>query len=390
MKQKLNIFGAKRVIIIFVELSKENNHFYAMSSGYKENILKSDAEKFASIDDIVRKYGASRAYWVHVSGSGVLSRLIDRSTGYKDDIIINGDKDDFLFSSYTDGEKSAVSFVRKTLVNNVLETLTKLKVILIGISAGNIPHFVLLSPDDSLEFEFKIVTKNGLISEFKRNEIRNNLTTFRNQVVSEKQFIASSIITFLNDFKSGFEFCLSDKDMAIALEEYSQRRRFTYIGVASLLLIFLIVASNYFYINFLNNQVAQLEMDLSLSNNNLTLIDQLDQEKIRKEQLIETSGLSGNKFISFYLDKIGQSVPPSIYLKEMTVFPLVEKLKDKRKVSVDTQKIEILGLTGSSVVFDDWIEKMNRLEWVKSVEVMNYSKINESQAEFKLIMFLTK
>jgi Tfp pilus assembly protein PilN len=385
-----NSWGPKKVVVIFVHLNKEGNSYCAVAARSKNTIGQNDPQQFDSIEEIIKSHGNSTAYWLNIVGNGVISRLVDRATGYKDDIIINGDKDEFLFSSYTDGERSVVSFVRKNTIEQILETLQKLKAHLINISCGSVPVFQLLVENDSISLDYIISKKNNFIESFTRNENKSENTQFKDEFVTEKQVIAASICAFLQQPLEGFDFCWTPEEQKKTRDEYRQHRKFNVLGVTSLVGILVFVLVNYFYVNHLNDQIVQLETDLSMSNDNLSLLDQLEQEKMRKEQLIETSGFLGNKFISFYLDKIGKSVPATIYLKNMVVFPAEEKLKEKRKVTVDTKKIEIQGLTNSSVVFDDWIEKMDRFAWVQSVEVMNYTKINESQAEFKLIMLLSK
>lgn len=125
-----------------------------------------------------------------------------------------------------------------------------------------------------------------------------------------------------------------------------------------------------------------------LNNENLALLERLRQEKTRKEQLILSSGINASEFISFYIDRIGESVPGSISLKEVQVFPLKEKLKEKKKVEIQQEVIEIIGYTPGSEVLDNWMEKVNRFEWVKSVELINYLKSENVNAEFKLLITL--
>src|SRR5690606_10658990 len=141
------------------------------------------------------------------------------------------------------------------------------------------------------------------------------------------------------------------------ITEFKEYRKFKMLGIAGVSLILVLLVGNYFYLNSLNQEVADKEAELALNNSNLTILSQLEQEEIRKQQLLLTSGVAANHFVSFYLDKIGESVPKEIRLSEMIVFPLKEKLKDKRKVDVDQKKIEISGWTSDNVVLDDWIEQ---------------------------------
>ncbi len=377
------------MVVVFLHLRKEGNLLTACQYK-KDGTAMQSLETFESVQALLKKFGNSKAYWLQVEGSGVLSRLVDRASGYKDDLIINGDKDDFYFSSITDGEKSIVSFVRKNTVSAIEEAFKEAKVHLLGLSCGIVPSVMAVGASGLLKGEFEVELRNEKILRFERKE------HVKEQVICNDRYMSPQDVTgegILGSFNAGnmvVDFCWTYELVKTAKEEYVQHKRFNVIGVGSIFCVFLIVLVNYFYINQLNQEVAELEQELSLSNNNLSLLGQLEQERTRKEQLVETSGFTGNNFISYYLDKIGQSVPNSITLTTMDVFPLVEKLKEKQKVSVDTKKVQLSGLTASSVVLDDWIEKMNRFSWVKTIEVVNYSKISDAQAEFDLLLTLSK
>lgn len=384
-----NIWRPRQLVVLFIHLDKDQKTYSAIPSGKQENAVLLAQHSFESIEELVKKFGTSTAYWVHILGSGVLTRVVDRTSGFKEDLIINGEKDNFLFNSFTDGESSAVSFVRNQAIEQELTLLDKLKAHVLNISIGPIPIFQSLDDTESYFGEFVLKKQNGKIISCLRNEQIGN-RTFRGMSVNDQQLIAYSLGELNKQKTDEFDFGLSDDQVRSRLEEFQQHKRFNTLGVTGVLIVLLIAIGNYFYINSLNSNVAQLEADLALSNDNLSLLDRLDQEKKRKEQLIENSGFLGNNYISFYLDKIGQSVPATIHLKTMYVFPLSEKLKEKRKVVVDTKRVEIEGVTANSVVLDDWIEKMNRFDWVESVEVLNYTKVTEQQAQFKLFMILTK
>lgn len=390
MKLEKNIWNPRSLNVIFVNLSKEKTSFSVVQVSQKKPLSDLNEVFFDTLDEIIAKYGNSTSYWIHVNGSGVLTRLIDRASGYKDDLIVNGNKDEFMFCSYTDQEKSAVSFVRSQSVQPFYDQLKDLRAHIIGISCGPIPIFGVLENNETCIGEYSLKYKDNKIETCSRNENYTGVTSFRAEKTTDNIILAFSLLEIMTKVKKDFEFCLTEENAKKELEEFKQHKKFNILGVGSVILLLIIVMGNYFYVNHLNNQIAQFETDLSLSNENLTLLDRLDQERSRKEQLVENSGFLGDKYISFYLDKIGQSVPGTIYLRTLDVFPLIEKLKEKRKVNVDSRRIELTGLTNSNVVLDDWIEKLNRYEWVLSVEVLNYTKITEGQAQFKLVMLLQK
>jgi Tfp pilus assembly protein PilN len=174
--------------------------------------------------------------------------------------------------------------------------------------------------------------------------------------------------------------------LEVAEENYSQFAQFKVYGASALIGIFLALLGNYFYQNHLNNDIAQLEQDLMMSNDNLALLERLDQEKIRKKQLVSTAGVTSSRFLSYYLDEIGRTVPKDINLQEIKLFPLSSKMKNKQKIEVNQEQILIEGTTTGNEVLDNWIEKMDRFEWVSSIELLNYLKGDNGRAEFKLLI----
>jgi Tfp pilus assembly protein PilN len=171
-------------------------------------------------------------------------------------------------------------------------------------------------------------------------------------------------------------------------ENYRQFRQFRFFGVAIVSFLFIAVTLNYFYINYLNTEIANLEVDLTLTNDTVSLLEKLKQEKNRKELLVSNSGVQQKEFLSYFLDKIGETVPKAISLQDLEVFPVLETLKEKRKVVLQQQIIEIDGTSPESETLDDWMERMNRFDWVKSVELISYLKSENSIASFKLLITL--
>jgi hypothetical protein len=72
----------------------------------------------------------------------------------------------------------------------------------------------------------------------------------------------------------------------------------------------------------------------------------------------------------------------------MELFPLVQQLKPKHKVETDNSKIIIHGITINSKVLDDWMEDLEKKEWIQSVEVINYSRLDDLNSIFHIIIHI--
>jgi len=355
-----------------------------------ESKSESTFEEFESITDLIKKFGTTKAYSIHVNGTGVLTRLVEFIPGYKEQLIVNGDKDDFYFCSYNDSFKVATSFFRKSLIENVIEELNASKIFLINISCGIIPVLLITSEKERISYDYVIEIENSRIKSLTRNEaptersIINSVFKVRNEAINQGIVLSQTVP--VENYSSGFDVEIQ----AQKLDNFVQFSTFKFFGILVVTVILSSLIFNHFYVNHLNNEIAQLEMDLQLNNDNLSLLDQLKQEKTRKEQLVLSSGVNTDQFTSFFIDKIGESVPSTISLKEMYVFPLKENLKEKRKVEIRQDAIEILGFTPNSQVLDDWMERIDRYKWVKNVELLNYLKSTDGKAEFKLLITIEK
>jgi Tfp pilus assembly protein PilN len=390
MKTWNSIWKPSSWVMVHLDYHTEGLRILASLEKKGESKTEFAFEEFDSIENLIKKFGTSRAYSVHVNGTGVLTRLVEFIPGYKDQLIVSGDKDDFYFCSYNDSFKVATSFFRKSLIENIIEELNTSKIFLVNISCGIIPVILIASGKEKISFDYSLEIENGRISSLTRNNIPNDKSIVNNTFKVRNEAINQGIILSqtvpIQNYTSGFDI----ENQAEKLDNFAQFSTFKFFGILVLTIILSSLVINHFYVNHLNNEVAQLELDLQLNNDNLTLLDRLKQEKTRKEQLVLSSGANTDQFTSFFIDKIGESVPASISLKESFVFPLKENLKEKRKVEIRQDAIEIIGFTPNSQVLDDWMERIDRYKWVKNVELLNYLKSTEGKAEFKLLITLDK
>lgn len=386
MSRFSNIWHPRSIVVVFLDFEQGG---CAISAG-KMNMgasVNHSFEHFGDLDEVVKHFGKYKAYHVHVLGAGVLSRKIESSGNYRQDLIMNGNPNEFLFTTYDDGESMAISFCRKALFAEFMKQFEEEKWFLYGLSCGYSPICGILE-DEAIATVFEIAVKNGKVETFKRAENAKEKASWRSDFWSTRSLIAEAI---RSNRSAENQWRVDGEDSGDAKREnMHQYNQFKTLGIGIVGTIFLALIFNYFYQNHLNNEIAQLEMDLSVHTDNISMLDRLSQEKTRKEQLINSAGVNASSFLSYYMDEIGASVPKSITLSDMTVFPVVGKLKEKQRVEVDQQHIWIAGITKDNEILDNWIEKMDRFGWVKSIELLNYLKSTEDWAEFELQITLSE
>lgn len=367
MKWYKNIWSPRTIVVVFARLKDGAMEFTAQLAGRRSKDLGS----FEDLDSLVKAGGKSRGYHIHIQGQGVLTRTVEALPNFKEQLVIGGNSKEFYFTSYNDEVSVAASFVRRSVLEEQLEMFEENKWHLLGVSCGEIP---LCASDENGSFhgEQHIQMKEGKIESVGRNNAEPR-SKYRNE-------IAAVIAHRYQQEESALQL----EKQEDALDNFKEFTQFKVLGLSILSGLLLSLLGNYFYQNHLNQSIADLEMELTLSNENLSLLDRLNQEKTRKEQLVANAGVTSPKFLSFYLDEIGTTVPKTIDLQEMYLFPLEGKLKNKHKVTILSDRIVIQGTSPDNVTLDDWIEYMDRFEWVQAIELLHYGKVSEKQAEFKL------
>ncbi len=390
MNRLKNIWRPRTMVFVFIHFVDKTPEISAVKCRMKaagpEEVEQPG--RFDTLEEVIAHYGKSRAYHLHVVGSGVLSRRIESLPNYMDELVINGNPDEFIFSVYDDGSALLASFFRRSAIGEMLEQLGEQKIHLLGISAGLSP-VLCLAEDLHIHLDHSLVKEQGKIVSFGRAEKASQRTQFEGSFVTAEQLIIAGLI---RQYMEPCEEYMSSEvtHFAPADENYRQFNQFRIMGVVIVSGILLALVVNYFYVNHLNSQIAQLETDLSVSNENLALLNRLEEEKTRKEQLVLNAGVNSPRFLSYYLDEIGKTVPEQINLQELLVFPLEGKMKNKQKVEVNREAIRIAGSTPDNEVLDDWIERMDRFEWVKGIELMNYLKNEGNRSDFLIMITLAK
>lgn len=377
-----NIWRPNSMVIVFLSIEGSEKNLKASQFFRKEGLEWKDEQIFESIQEIVKYFGTNKAYHLSVEGTGVLTRRMLSKPNFQEDLIVSGNKNEFVFSYFDDLQNTAVSFFRVALIQSFIDDFERCKSHLVGVSSGAIP--ILINSDVIADSTYSIKMNGGRIEEFKKG----NQERFNAKIQS-----SGAIVTYNHLLSKSIYECLVNQTGNLVLGEglnfdglksYSEHKKFNFFGVLITLFILIILCINFIFQGSLNSRIAQQELDLSIGQSNLTQIEQMDLEVIRKSELIRASGIMSNNFVAYYLDEIGNSVPNDIHLKEMDVFPLKKKLKSKHKVEVDKSEILVHGTTKNNEVLDDWIEELSDFDWVESVKLIGYLVDEKQVAQFDI------
>ena len=146
--------------------------------------------------------------------------------------------------------------------------------------------------------------------------------------------------------------------------------------------------ANYLYLGHLNEVSMENLVYLDAYNEQLTEIADLEDEKERKEKLLQSSGLLNRNFLSYYLMELSNSVPDQITFDGIVLRPLKEEIKERKKIAFDEHLLLVTGRSQTSHILSRWIENLEEEEWLDKVDILDYTYIrNEGYFELEMVVF---
>jgi hypothetical protein len=343
-----------------------------------------DLTSFESIEQILKKADKNIPFIIHVRGAGILARSVENAPNYKERLLVSGREDEFYFNSYERSGSVLVSFARKNIPDEFLDQIKAVKGFIWALYIGpSILPFKSENPN-TIESDYVLSFPSSDQVIISKNE----------QELPEKQILNSyleAIVNYTfgkNTNPDQFHQGIDEETLKQTKGNFKDYKLFRTIGISILSFFLLALTINYFVVNHLNQLAADYEQEIAGYQDNFAVRDRIKQEKQRKLVLFQNSGMQSGNLLSYYADETGATVPKGIQFTEMELFPLVQQLKPKHKVETDNSKIVIKGITANSKVLDDWMEDLEKKEWTQSVEVINYSRVDDQHAIFHIIIHI--
>jgi hypothetical protein len=349
-----------------------------------EQTMVHDLTSFESVEEILQKADKNIPFIIHVRGAGILARSVENAPNYKERLLVSGREEDFYFNSYERSGSILVSFARKNVIDEFLAPIEAAKGFIWALYIG--PSVLPFKQED-----LNTIQSDYVLSFPSSDQV---ILAKNEQELSEKQTQASyleAIINYTwqkNTSADSFYQAIDEETLNQTKANYKDYKRFRIIGLSILSFFLITLTINYFLVNHLNQVAADYEQEIAAYQDNFAVIDRTKQEKQRKLVLFQNSGMQSGNLLSYYADEIGGTVPKDIQFTEMELFPLVQQLKPKHKVETDNSKIIIHGITLNSKILDDWMEDLEKKEWIKSVEVINYSRLDDRNSIFHIMIHI--
>lgn len=373
-----------------ISISKANSIFeyQLIQVLFKNDELKIENRFFSNDFDHAFKEKLNKDYPVilYVEGDNIINKEVENKTGYRNDLIFKANLDDFYFFEYHQNGTVFISVARKQNIDDLIKQISDVHLYVIHISIG---PFVMSHLLPIIKGYSSISSSHSTIE---INE--DKILSYRKEEVFEKEYIINGdslnqreiplLASFL-DYKypnSAIEF--DTNFLNTNRETFKFKKRFKIAGIFTLAFFLVSLMASHYLMSFYMNSLAEKESIYTISQQTTIKIASLKEEKILKEKILQSSGISNKSFLTKYIADIGNAVPQNIILNAIHIMPALKKIKTAEKINFDISVITIIGESENDNVFNDWLKELETLTWTRKVDIEDYSQETKTENVFKI------
>ncbi len=330
--------------------------------------------------------------WLSISGRGLLTRKVNYTEGENllGKILPNARLEEFLVQTMeTSKGELFVSIVRKEIIEHILAGFRENAIFVTDISLDcfSVPVLIeneLIKDDELLTSFSRLKTDHNKILEITAHAGKTETVGIGNDHVD-----GALIIPFANAFAlllgNAEKRHLEPDELPLRKDDFIFRQRIKYTSIAALIIFLVLLAVNFLFYSSYNSKQAKLTEQLMRNEQIIIQLEKLQEEYEVKNTLFEKSGLNSETRYSFYADRLASVLPDGIYLTQMTLDPLSNKIKEDEPVDTRKNTVYVAGTSNASNILNDWVRKIRKFAWVEDLELINYeSEASMHKASFEL------
>ncbi|MBL4707494.1 MAG: PilN domain-containing protein [Flavobacteriales bacterium] len=330
--------------------------------------------------------------YLNVRGRGVLSKISSHKEGDSDlDLIqkslpnIKADELYFYSASIT-ASQSWIQFIRKSILDELLKKFKAegFQVIEVNLGTSGVNNITSIIENQRIVFESKeLEIVEGRLLGWNDSKEESSNVKLGDEFIPSYWLLAYAV-AFNHFLASTGESILSENIMH-EREEFTQRKMFS-LGLKVILAFFLSsLLINFFLFQDYSLEFNQLNDRLQLNKNQLDRLNQLRIEKENKETFFLKTDLISASNSTYYADRLASSKPKGITWNELNINPSKRKIEKGEDIEFDIKTINISGIAKSSTVLNDWITLLKQEEWIKTINIKNFQKLERKEiSKFKL------
>jgi len=379
--------------------SRKSKDFFLVTSlrKRKKELVIDKQFEVESVDLLLETLPKKQHVFLAVNTSHVLFKKVTTSNTNQNAILNaafpNINTQDFYYEIISGNNNiHFIALCRKNYVDTIIDDFKAKNIFVTSFSLSNnliteITDFVTLksiqSSNAQVTLDGKITDVNITITINKQEEYNvNGLITSNKYILS----LSGALTAFLN---TNNRISNSEEKINSLFEDFKHQVLFKK-GLQGSLIVFLVaLLLNFFLFNHYFSKVNELQQTSQVNTNNKNVVLSLDK-KLKKTEKIATDILKSNASkSSFYINEIIKLIPNSMLLSELNYQPLQKRIKKGQSILIQNNTIIISGVSSESESFSNWIKQLENYDWVKSVDILDYSDTSTSHTEFSVKLNLS-
>lgn len=361
----------------------------------KNEFIVENKKQASDLNEITKTIPKGQHLFLIINDNQVLSKLIYPELN-EDKALQKGFPNikisDFYYEITQLENATYISICRKEYIQTLVDTYKELKISIVGFSLGNnsapqlvpylesrnvstsnatlaITNSLITSIDLKVQIEQKPYTINGI-------EVSNNYSLCLAGIIT---YFTNNRIS-LNNFKNYNTSLLKD---------FTQKRIFSLGLKTGIAILFISLLVNFLVFDYYNKQIDTLTQKTQINQAQKEQLLQLNKQLNSKKKLVDAIVNSTASKTSYYFDQLGSTVPTTISLISIAFQPILKKIEANKKIQVDSKTLFIKGTSSNGQNFSNWIQHLEKLEWIKSTEIINYGTGKKTKTTFELRIILT-
>jgi hypothetical protein len=360
----------------------------------KKELSIMNSSSFDSMTDLNLFLPKRQHAFLIINNTQVLSKQIEGKNDLEKNVSIafpNIRLDEFYFEVYSNNESTFVNICRKSVIDELLELYRKNGISIVGFSLGNliaqeiakyVSDCALQSSNAKLTIsDNRIIDINRLTPDYSEKYDVNGITLNPNSINA-----FSGVLSYLTSTKerdSNFE------NITSGLKRNFEQQKVFEVGLKSGLgFIFIALLINFLVFTHYHEKVNKSSSELANYHQVGQNLEELEKEVEKKRIIYEEINSSGNGRVSFYMDKIANSIPESIMLQQIAFQPFKKSIREDKELEFDLDSILISGESSDGEDYSKWIVNLESFEWIDNVIVQEYGMKKGVKNKFQITLTL--
>ena len=355
----------------------------------KEGFLLDGERNFDSFEELTAEKTTRQAAYLILNDDTILTKTIDHQLegiAAVQKAFPSLTISEFYWDIYHANSQTAVSICRKVVVDKWIQQYQEHEFNLLGIALGNSTINAVIP-----QVELSCIKSSNIAFTIKKKQLE-TIVTIKDEKVETYNIqdlsLTNQSVLALGGIISYYTGVVTQSNLVAvseALKKNSLFKRYNSLGLKfgmSILLATLVI--NFLFFTHYQTEITEIQSRLTINETyKLKLID-LKNNVAKSKKIVDQLLYSKSSRSSFYLDRVGESVPNSIILNQLQFQPLLHKIKENEPVSYDFQSLYIEGVLLDSKEFTAWITILEKETWVKKVHLEKFGTQHQKKTTFKL------